>query len=159
MVGSLTSGDLSGPRPSDLAALDGRGFGVTLNPGAEAATVALSAPLASLEGVAAQIESDVRGNTTSPTNPRTAFTCTVEGKRLVLRAGVKAANASVAVTAGTSPNDAAAPLKLIGNDATARTGAQAFMATFSNTSSSVLAGGADGGFTGRGCNTRGCCPN
>ena len=87
----------------------------------------------------------MRGSTTSVTNPRTNFTCTVENKRLVLRSGVKVANASVAIAAGTPPNDAGEPLKLLGADANARTGAQAFMATFSNTSSATLAGGADGG--------------
>ena len=35
MVGSLTSGDLSGLRASDIAGLAGKGFDVTLNPGAE----------------------------------------------------------------------------------------------------------------------------
>ena len=106
--------------------------------------------LASLEDIAAQIQSDVRGSTTSVTNPRTNFTCTVENKRLVLRAGIKVANASVAIAAGAAGNDAAVPLKLLGADATARTGSQAFMATFSNTSSAPLAGGADGGLPAQG---------
>lgn len=146
MVGSLTSGDLFGLRASDMAQLGGKGFNVTLNPGAESVAVEFSttSPPASLEDIAAQIQSDVRGSTTSVGNPRTNFTCTVENKSLVLRSGVKAATASVAITAATAPNDAAAPLKLLGPDAALFTGAQAFMATFSNASSATLAGGADG---------------
>ena len=148
MVGSLTSGDLSGRRLSDIAVLAGKGFDVTLNPGAAKATVEFAtAPTpASLEDIAAQIQIGVRGNTTSDTNPRTNFTCTVENMRLVLRSGVKVEDASVAVSPGADEaDDAAAPLKLLGPDATTRTGAQTFMATFSNTSSATLADGVDGG--------------
>jgi phage tail sheath protein FI len=152
MVGSLTSGDLSGLKASDLAALHDKGFDVTLNgDAANKVAVKFDAAPTSLADVAAQIQSDVRGNINDPDSPRTEFTATVENNRLVLKSGVEAPTASVAVAA---PADAAvqsaiAALKLeVGPEpekAKAKTGDQAFMATFSNTSSAALAGGNDGG--------------
>jgi phage tail sheath protein FI len=148
MIGSLTSGDLSGLTASQIAALNGKGFEVTLEPGNKTATVGLATP-ASFADVAAQIQSDVRAAATpaDDTDARLLFTCRLEGGRLVLRSGVPAETASVAVAAPADPaNDARTALKLTaGEGATARTGAQAFMATFSNTSSARLAGGLDGG--------------
>jgi hypothetical protein len=44
MIGSLTSGDLSGLTASQIAALNGKGFEVTLEPGNKTATVVLASP-------------------------------------------------------------------------------------------------------------------
>ncbi len=150
MIGSLTSGDLTQLRVSDLAGLDSKGFKVDC--GSETVAVALAAAngLDSLDEVAAQIQTEVRGATVSPANPRTAFTCVVENGRLVLRAGIPAAGAQVVVSAPNfAADDARATLKLdiaaaAPNKATAVTGSQAFMATFSNTSVATLAAGNDG---------------
>ncbi len=152
MVGSLTSGDLSGILNSEIAALDGQGFRVDLNtgtPAAEAVEVVLATPT-DLANVATQIQTRVQGNTSAETNPRRHFTCTVEQGRLVMRSGVNGPAAAVAVAApANSPptGDCRAALRLTG-DATAVSGEQAFLATFSLTSEAELSGGADGALPG-----------
>jgi phage tail sheath protein FI len=150
MIGSLTSGDLSGLKNSDFSALDTKSFDVTINPGnpaAKTAVVVLAVPT-SLADIAAQIESDVRNGAVADDDSRKLFTCKVEKGKLVLRSGIPDATASVAVAvpAADATKDARPALKLDGaGGAVAQTGAQAFLATFSNTSSATLAGGADGG--------------
>ncbi len=152
MVGSLTSGDLSGLLNSEIAALDGQGFRVDLNTGTPAAETVevLLATHASLAEVATRIQLQVIGTTSAPANPRSEFTCTVEQGRLVMRSGVNGPASAVAVAAPASPpatGDCRAALRFAG-DATALTGEQAYLATFSLTSEAELSGGADGSLPG-----------
>ncbi len=157
MVGSLMSGDLAGSLSAYFAGLLNGEFSVSLDGDAtHFAPVKLSTAPANLGDVAAAIQTQVRVvGATMPTALQPSyndFTCSVENGKLVLRSGAKSSAAAVGVSALATPTtgltpaafDATATLKLDAGAATSQTGDQAFVATFSGTSTAVLANGAIG---------------
>jgi phage tail sheath protein FI len=139
-IGSLTSGDLLTLRPADISGLDNKTLEVLVEPGAQSATVTFSTPT-SLDAVASQIQTQVTAGAPAESS-RQKFTCKRDRGRLVLRSGTADAASAVAVTVGGvgSPSNV---LKLVVG-ATAMKGEQALMAMFSNASTAVLSGGANG---------------
>lgn len=146
-LGTLTSGDLSQLANSAIGDLDGKKIVVTLDGGAPPASnedieVTFAAP-ASLADIADQITQGIQAGTS--TIAKSGFTCAVADGRLVLTSGTRQTTSSVLVEAATpAGDDAAATLLLLAADATAQTGEEAFLATFSMGSTATLSGGGDG---------------
>lgn len=153
-VGTLTSGDLAALTNSAIALLNAKKLLVTLDKDAvgNAASnvdieVTLAAP-ASLSDVAAQIQTSVTAGTA--TSAKTGFTCVVLNGRLVLTSGSATPLSSVTVTAAAPVGDDAAGTLLLlatadpATSSTGQTGGEAFLASFSLSSSAILGGGDNG---------------
>jgi phage tail sheath protein FI len=141
MVGSLTSGDLSGLRASDFSGLNTKTVTIQVDPGADKKPVTFTSPK-NLDDVQAQIQQHVTDGAT-PLTATAGFTCKVENGRLVLQSGVADKQSAITVT-DDGPDTPSQILQLTLGRSQSLTGEQAFTATFSNKSSAVLAGGDDG---------------